>query len=82
MTFVVAYCVPHNEGSEYGVITGAGFETQGEIVDLFEVDATIKSFDTVTEAEEWLKGKVEDVDQEFLPMDEVPGGLVGSVSYE
>jgi hypothetical protein len=50
----VAYFVPHNDGVEAGVISEPGFDSEGSLVDLYEVDATIKSFVTREEAEGWL----------------------------
>jgi hypothetical protein len=52
--FVVAFDVPHNEGLEQGIITGPGFDSGTALVDLYEVDAQIKSFATVEEARDWL----------------------------
>lgn len=54
MTFFVAYDVPHNDGLVQGIIDGPGFESGGELVDLYEVDASIASFATREEAEAWL----------------------------
>jgi hypothetical protein len=52
---VVAYHVPHNEGVEYGIFTKSGQDTNLTLVDLYEVDGRIRTFDTVEEAQEWLR---------------------------
>jgi hypothetical protein len=54
---IVAYYVPHNEGVESGIIDGPGFDSGFTLVDLYEVDASIRSFDTREEAEAWLAEK-------------------------
>lgn len=54
LPFVVAFDVPHSEGVEQGVIHGPGFSSGTSLVDLYEVDASIKSFFTKDEAETWL----------------------------
>lgn len=56
MALVVAYHVPHNDGVESGVITESGFDSGTSLVDLYEVDATIRSFDSEDEACVWLNG--------------------------
>lgn len=53
LPFVVAFDVPHSEGVEQGIIDGPGYDVDG-LVDLYEVDASIKSFATKDEAETWL----------------------------
>jgi hypothetical protein len=52
--FVVAFFVPHNDGTEKGIIDGPGFHSGATLVDLYEVDAEIASFETREEAEAWL----------------------------
>lgn len=42
MSFVVAFYVPHKEELEQGIIDGPGFDTGDRLVDLYEVDATIR----------------------------------------
>ena len=59
MAFVVAYDVPHNEGREQGIIDGPGQSTETTLVDLYEVDAEIRSFGTRREAQEWLDKKAD-----------------------
>jgi hypothetical protein len=84
MTFIVAYHVPHNEGVEMGIITGAGFDGNGDdfnLTDLYEVDASVRSFDTVAEATDWLGSRQGD-GREMPELEEVPGGLIGRFSYE
>lgn len=56
MSFVVAFTVPHNEGLEWGIIDGPGFDSGLSLVDLYEVDAQIRSFATREEAEQWFAG--------------------------
>lgn len=51
---VVAYHVPHNEGVEYGIFDKAGQSTELTLVDLYEVDGKIRTFEKVEEAREWL----------------------------
>lgn len=51
---VVAYHIPHNEGIEYGIFTEPGNSTGLTLVDLYEVDGQIQTFETVEEAEMWL----------------------------
>lgn len=76
---IVAFHVPHNEGVQAGIITSPGFDSETSLVDLYEVDASIKSFDTLAEAQDWLK-EVYENDDEDLDFTEVPGGLVASKS--
>lgn len=57
---IVAYYVPHNEGIETGIFTGAGQSTDDALVDLYEVDASIQSFDTLEEGRAWIKSKLDD----------------------
>lgn len=66
MSLAVAFHHPHNEGRVAGVITGPGFDTGTSLVDTFEVDASIKSFDTEEEAIAWLVERVEDLTAEQL----------------
>lgn len=54
---IVAYFMPHNEGVESGVITEPGFDSEFTLVDLYEVDGSIKSFENEDDAQAWLKGK-------------------------
>lgn len=58
MTLVVAFHVPHNDGTEIGIIDGPGFDTDTRLVDLYEVDGQIRSFATRQEAEAWLSSEV------------------------
>lgn len=77
----IAFFVPHNEGVESGIITGPGFTSETTLVDLFEVDASIRSFEHYHEAEEWLKGKHEEIGAS-APVEKVPGGDVSHVDYD
>lgn len=52
---VVAYHFPHNDGIEYGILDAPGQDTGISLVDLYEVDGSIKSFETRADAEEWLR---------------------------
>lgn len=85
---IVAYFVPHNDGVEFGIITGPGFDTDISLVDLYEVDATIKSFDgdgtDLWEATTWLKGKIEELapgEDPLLRARKDGSGSRGSISY-
>jgi hypothetical protein len=69
---IVAFKHPHNEGIVAGLITGPGFDTKGMLVDTYEVDASIRSFDSIEDAKAWL---AED-DIDMASADEVPGGML------
>lgn len=51
---VVAFHFPHNEGVVYGIFDRAGETTNLSLVDLYEVDGQIQTFETVAEAQHWL----------------------------
>lgn len=51
---IVAYYMPHNDGVESGVLTEPGQSTGSTLVDLYEVDGEIRSFETEDEARAWL----------------------------
>lgn len=51
---IIAFHMPHNEGCVFGIITSPNFDTKEHLVDLYEVDATMQSFDTEAAAEEFL----------------------------
>lgn len=70
---IVAFHHPHNEGSVAGLVTGPGFDAGTALVDTYEVDAQIRSFDTIQEAREWLSETCH-VDPQLLS--EVPGGFL------
>lgn len=55
--FVVAYFIPHNDGVQGGIINDPGFDSGLSLVDLYEVDGSIESFDDHEQAEAWLKKK-------------------------
>lgn len=61
---VVAYFVPHNEGIVAGILTEVGQDTGTSLIDLYEVDATIKAFEDHTEAYEWLLEKIHEMAKE------------------
>jgi hypothetical protein len=52
---IVAYYFPHNDGMEYGVLDKPGQDTGTSLVDLYEVDGAIRTFDDRPEAETWLR---------------------------
>lgn len=54
---VVAYWMPHNDGTEFGILTAPGQDTGLRLVDLYEVDGVIKTFTTEPEAQAWLAEK-------------------------
>ena len=55
---VVAYYMPHNDGVESGVLDRPGQDTGIDLVDLYEVDGIIKTFNDSKEAERWLAEKL------------------------
>jgi hypothetical protein len=76
VTFAVAYWVPHNahyNAVEYGVITRPGFDSELTLVDLYEVDAVIKSFESPEEAQAWIDGKLSERKQDQEEDDEFFG---------
>lgn len=64
MVMVVAYYMPHNDGTETGILDSPGQSTGLTLVDLYEVDGEIRTFDTRSEAEAWLTGKLWRQDKE------------------
>lgn len=54
---VVAYYMPHSDGTETGIMDEPGQSTGLDLVDLYEVDGEIRTFATREEAEGWLTGK-------------------------
>ena len=54
---VVAYYMPHNEGVESGILDKPGQDTGLDLVDLYEVDGKIATFNNKAEAEAWLEEK-------------------------
>jgi hypothetical protein len=78
---VVAFHVPHNEGVVYGVFTKPDMDTNLTLVDLYEVDGRLRTFENVEQAQEWLNG-YDNVTQQGevkpdilydIPMDELMG---------
>ena len=61
---IVAYWMPHNDGVEKGILDEPGQDTGTDLVDLYEVDGTIKTFGTREEAEAWLLDQQTDYDDE------------------
>jgi hypothetical protein len=55
---VVAYYMPHNDGVESGILDTPGQSTGTDLVDLYEVDGQIRTFENRAEAEEWLTKKI------------------------
>ena len=54
---VVAYYMPHNDGIEFGIFDKPGQTTGANLIDLYEVDGEIMTFNDMTEARQWLNGK-------------------------
>lgn len=52
---IVAYHFPHNDGIEYGVLDAPGQDTGLNLVDLYEADGSIRTFETRADAEAWLR---------------------------
>ena len=55
---VVAYYMPHNEGVESGILDRPGQDTGLDLVDLYEVDGKIATFENERLAKEWLAEKL------------------------
>lgn len=53
---IVAYYIPHNDGVEAGILTESGQSTGLTLVDLYEVDGEIRSFETYDDATAWIDG--------------------------
>ncbi len=51
---IVAFHFPHNEGVVYGIFTEPGQDTKLTLVDLYEVDGRLRTFENVEAAREWL----------------------------
>lgn len=51
---IVAFHIPHNEGIVYGIFTKPNLDTGLLLVDLYEVDGQIKTFENVDQARDWL----------------------------
>src|ERR1700722_5278724 len=51
---VIAFHVPHNEGVVYGIFTKPGLDTKLTLVDLYEVDGRLQTFENFDQALEWL----------------------------
>jgi hypothetical protein len=75
---VVAFHVPHNEGVVYGIFTKANQDTALLLVDLYEVDGRIRTFDNFQDAVVWLSeyglnnveaDRVYDVQAEYMRED-------------
>lgn len=52
---IVAYHFPHNDGIEYGILDKPGQDTGTALVDLYEADGVVQTFDSRTDAETWLR---------------------------
>jgi hypothetical protein len=57
VNMVVAYYMPHNDGIEQGILDKVGQDTGLDLVDLYEVDGVIKTFNSREEAQSWLDSK-------------------------
>lgn len=76
---VVGFHFPHNEGVVYGIFDNAGQDTKLALVDLYEVDGKVETFETVKEAQQWLgsyaavaaQGEVKPGILYDIPMDEL-----------
>lgn len=75
---IVAFFHPHNEGVVAGIITGPGFDSDTELVDTYEVDAQIRSFETEQDAKAWLTAQFGASPLNLKP---VPGGLIAKSDY-
>ena len=70
-TWCVAFYMPHNDGCEKGIIDGPGFDSGSLLVDMYEVDGAIKSFESREDAEAWLEAqKPEEYDDDEEEDDE------------
>lgn len=67
---VVGFHFPHNEGVVYGIFTEADQDTNLLLVDLYEVDGRIRTFNEMTEAQQWL-GQYESVREGEVKPNEV-----------
>lgn len=63
VNMVVAYYIPHNEGVESGIFDKPGQDTGLDLVDLYEVDGMIKTFNNREQARLWLADKLRSVDE-------------------
>lgn len=70
----VAIHHPTNDGTYVAIIDGPGFDSGTELADGYEVDAHVRSFATVEEAEAWVVDTGSDVD--INDMATVTGGRV------
>lgn len=70
---IVAYHFPHNDGIEYGILDKPYQDTGLTLVDLYEVDGQIRTFEHRYEAEDWLNA-------EFDAMNRANDGGIPTVS--
>lgn len=59
---VVAYYMPHNDGTESGILDKPGQDTGLDLIDLYEVDGKIATFDNAEQARTWLAEKLSNQD--------------------
>jgi hypothetical protein len=81
---VVAMRVPHNDGLIQVIITAPGFDSETALVDLYEVDASVKAFPNREEAEDWLaaQGRDESGEDDLdWKTEHVPGGVIMRAEY-
>jgi hypothetical protein len=76
---IVGFYFPHIDGSVLGIIDGPGFDSKQMLIDGYEVDATIESFETLEEAEAWAEDHNDDGEIEWT---EVTGGRVYEMKYK
>ena len=69
---IVAYHFSHNEGIEQGTIDAAGQTTGAQLVDMYEADGEIRTFDTKEQADAWLREQrdEDDDDEDWFDVDE------------
>lgn len=76
---VVGFHFPHNEGVVYGIFDRAGETTNLSLVDLYEVDGQIQTFNDVNDARLWL---VKDHGKGLVDTSELEPNKVYEKSYE
>ena len=61
---IVAYFGTHVEGVESGILDAPGQDSQLSLIDLYEADITVRTFETREEADRWLDERHQEVDDE------------------
>jgi hypothetical protein len=68
---VVAYWISHNDGVEKGILDGPGQKTpEFALIDLYEVDGVIRTFETREEAKGWLAKRQHNYENGVIEEDE------------